>query len=106
MSKAERGGAPGKSFIATLRVKPDKRDDFIALQTELKGLVHDQESDAYVYEVLQAEEDPDLFYCIATFKDEAAFDHHMGIDFHDRLVPPILECLAEDMQLAFFRSHA
>ena len=106
MSKAERGGAPGKSFIATLRVKPGKRDDFIALQTELKGLVHDNEPDAYVYEVLQAQEDENLFYCIATFKDEAAFDHHMSIDFHDRLVPPILECLAEDMQLAFFRSHA
>lgn len=106
MSKAERGGAPGKSFIATLRVKPEKRDEFIALQTELKALVHEHEPDAYVYEVMQADDDPDLFYCIATFKDEAAFDHHMHIDFHDRLVPPILECLAEDMQLGFFRSHA
>ena len=106
MSKAERGGAPGKSFIATLRVKPEKRDEFIALQTELKALVHEHEPDAYVYEVMQANDDPDLFYCIATFKDEAAFDHHMHIDFHDRLVPPILECLAEDMQLGFFRSHA
>ena len=106
MSKAERGGAPGKSFIATLRVKPEKRDEFIALQTELKALVHEHEPDAYVYEVMQADDDPDLFYCIATFKDEAAFDHHMHIDFHDRLVPPMLECLAEDMQLGFFRSHA
>ncbi|VVT00242.1 putative quinol monooxygenase [Erythrobacter sp. EC-HK427] len=106
MSKAERGGAPGKSFIATLQVKPEKRDEFIALQTELKALVHEHEPDAYVYEVMQADDDPDLFYCIATFKDEAAFDHHMHIDFHDRLVPPILECLAEDMQLGFFRSHA
>lgn len=106
MSKAERGSAPGKSFIATLRVKPEKREKFIALQTELKALVHDNEPDAYVYEVLQSEGDEDLFYCIATFKNEAAFDHHMTIDFHDRLVPPILECLAEDMQLAFLRSHS
>ena len=94
----------GKSFIAKLIVKPDRRDEFIALQTELKGLVFQHEPDAQVYELLQSEDDPDTFYCVATFKDQAAFDHHMGIDFHDRLVPPILDCLASDMELGFYRS--
>lgn len=97
---------PGKSFIATLRTKPDKRDDFVALQTELKSLTHEHEPDAWVYELLQSEDDEDLFYCVATFKDEAAFDKHMKIDFHERLVPPVLECLSEEMQLAFFKSHS
>lgn len=96
--------APTKSFIATLRVKPEKRADFIALQTELKYLVRSQEPDAWVYELLQAEEDENLFHCIATFKDEAAFEHHMHIDFHDRLVPPIVDCLAEDMRISFHQS--
>ncbi len=94
----------GKSFIAQLRCKPGKRDDLIALQTELKRLVFEQEPDALVYELFQSEEDPDLFQCVATFRNDAAFDAHMHIDFHDRLVPPILECLAEDMKLAFYRS--
>ena len=93
-----------KSFVAKLVVKPEKRDEFIALQTELKGLVFEHEPDAMVYELLQAEEDENLFYCVATFKDEAAFDHHMSIDFHDRLVPPILECLSEDMDLTLAKS--
>ncbi len=93
-----------KSFIAKLLVKPDKRDEFIRLQTELKGLAFEHEPDAVVYELLQSEENPDEFYCVATFKDSAAFDHHMGIDFHDRLVPPILECLASDMELNFYKS--
>ena len=93
-----------KSFIAKLVVKPDRRDEFIRLQIELKGLVFKHEPDALVYELLQSDDDPDIFYCIATFKDEAAFDHHMGIDFHDRLVPPILDCLASDMELGFYRS--
>ncbi len=96
----------GKSFIARLRVKPDKRSDFIALQTELKGLVFAHEPDALVYELFQSEEDENLFHCIATFRDEAAFDHHMHIDFHDRLVPPILECLAEDMVVTNHRSYS
>jgi quinol monooxygenase YgiN len=106
MSKAERGGAPGKSFIATLHTKPERRADFIALQTELKSLVHELEPDAWVYEIMQSEDDEDLFYCIATFKNETAFDHHMQIDFHDRLVPPILDCLAQEMQLTYLRSHS
>ncbi len=95
----------GKSFIAQLRTRPEKREELIALQIELKGLVHAQEPDALVYELFQSETDPDLFLCIATFTDEAAFEHHMHIDFHDRLVPPILACLAEDMKLDFYRSH-
>lgn len=95
----------GKSFIATMRAKPEKREDLIRLQSELKGLVHAQEPDAAVYEFLQADDDPDLFFCVATFRDDAAFDHHMEIDFHDRLVPPILDCLAQEMQLQFLRSH-
>ena len=95
-----------KSFIAKLIVKPGRRDEFVALQTELKSLVHAQEPDALVYELLQSEEDADTFFCVATFKDQAAFDHHMGIDFHDRLVPPILDCLASEMELSLFRSLA
>ena len=95
----------GKSFIAYLRTTPEKREEMIALQTELKALVFEKESDALVYELLQSDENPDRFAVVATFRDDAAFDRHMGIDFHDRLVPPILACLGEDMKLDFFRSH-
>ena len=62
---------PGKSFIAQLRTRPDKRDEFIALQTELKTLVFAHEPDALVYELFQSEENPDLFQVVATFRDEA-----------------------------------
>lgn len=93
-----------RSFIAKLVVRPERREEFVRLQTELKALVHEQEPDALVYELLQSDDDPDTFFCVATFKDQAAFDHHMGIDFHDRLVPPILDCLAQDMELSFHRS--
>ncbi|HEX7782989.1 MAG TPA: antibiotic biosynthesis monooxygenase family protein [Sphingobium sp.] len=94
----------GKSFIAQLRVKPEKRQDLIDLQKELRALVHAREPDALVYELFQSDEDPDLFQIVATFRDDAAFEHHMHIDFHDRLVPPIVECLAEEMKIAFYRS--
>ncbi|MEQ6333925.1 antibiotic biosynthesis monooxygenase [Sphingobium sp. MK2] len=94
----------GKSFIAQLRTKPEKRSEMIALQSELKQLVFKHEPDALVYELFQSESDSDLFQVIATFRDDAAFEAHMSIDFHDRLVPPILNCLAEEMAIAFYRS--
>lgn len=93
-----------RSFIAKLVTKPERRDEFIALQTELKALVAQHEPDAMVYELLQSDNDPNVFHCVATFRDQAAFDHHMGIDFHDRLVPPILDCLASEMELGFYKS--
>ena len=93
-----------RSFIAKLVTKPDRRDEFIALQIELKALVVAREPDALVYELLQSDDNPDVFHCVATFTDQAAFDHHMGIDFHDRLVPPILDCLASYMELGFYKS--
>ncbi len=93
-----------KSFIAELRSKPDKRDELIRLQVELKMLVGQEEPDVLVYEFLQSDDDPDLFQVVASFRDDAAFEKHMHIGFHDRLVPPILECLDGEMKLAFYRS--
>jgi quinol monooxygenase YgiN len=93
-----------KSFIAQLRTRPEKRADMIALQSELKQLVFEHEPDALVYEFFQSESDPDLFQVVATFRDDAAYEKHMHIDFHDRLVPGILDCVTEDMKLDFYRS--
>jgi quinol monooxygenase YgiN len=94
----------GKSFIAQLRTQPNKRADMIGFQSELKRLVFEHEPDAMVYELFQSDTDPDLFQVVATFRNDDAFEKHMGIDFHERLVPEILECLAEEMKLEFYRS--
>jgi quinol monooxygenase YgiN len=93
-----------KSFIAKLVAKPEKAATLEALQIELRSLVHEQEPDCELYELFRSTEEPNTYFCIATFKSEAVFDHHMGIDFHDRLVPPILECLAQDMELSFHQA--
>ena len=95
---------PAKSFIAQLRTRPEKREELIALQCELKQLVFEHEPDVLVYELLQSDTDPDVFQVVATFRDEAAYEKNMHIDFHDRLVPQILTCVAEDMQLDFYQS--
>ena len=90
------------TFIATLKVNKDKQGEFEKLQTELSELAHAQEPDMFVYDVIKHREKPDTYVVYARFKDEEAFNHHMQIDFHDRLVPPVLACLDEEMQLEFY----
>ena len=90
------------TFIATLNVSEDKQETFEKLQAELSQLSHENEPDMFVYDVIKHREKPGVYVVYARFKDEDAFNHHMSIDFHDRLVPPIMECLSGDMQLEFF----
>ncbi len=90
------------SFVATLVVKPGKEKEFEDLQRELAELAKAQEPDLLTYDVVKQREADSTYVVYAAFKDQAAFDHHMQIDFHDRLVPPILDCLAEEMDLKLF----
>jgi len=92
------------SFIAKLVIKPEARQEFENAQIELKKLTLGKEPDAYIYEFLKSRTEPNTYIVVATFKDQAAFDHHMKIDFHDRLVPPILAALAGEMDLKFYDS--
>ncbi len=90
------------AFIATLKVNDEKADTFEKLQTELSELAHAQEPDMFVYDVIKSRDNAGTYVVYARFKDQAAFDHHMQIDFHDRLVPPILDCVEGEMQLEMF----
>ena len=90
------------TFIATLKVKPGLEAEFERLQTELSQASHATEPDMYVYDVIRHKEKAGTYVVYARFKDEAAFNLHMQAPDHDRLVPPILATLAEDMDLQFF----
>ena len=90
------------TFIAKLVVKPGCEAEFERLQTELSRLTHATEPDVLVYDVIKHRTEPSSYVVYARFRSEAAFQAHMKVDFHDRLVPPILACLAREMDLQFF----
>jgi quinol monooxygenase YgiN len=90
------------TFIATLIVKPGKEAEFERLQKELSEDSHANEPGLKVYDVIRHKDKPQHYVVYARFKDQAAFDLHMKAPSHDRLVPPILACLAQDMDLQFF----
>jgi quinol monooxygenase YgiN len=90
------------TFIATLVVKPEKCAEFERLQEELSGLTHAHEPGTLVYDVIRHRAKPNTYVVYSRFADDAAFEAHQKTPFHDRLVPPILDCLAEPMDLQFF----
>ena len=90
------------TFIARLVVKAGKEADFERLQRELSQLTHEQEPDTYIYDVLRHREAARTYIVYARFKNEAAFQYHQTTPFHERLVPPIVECLEKPFDIEFF----
>jgi quinol monooxygenase YgiN len=90
------------TFIATLVVKPGMESRFESLQRELSELTHGSEPDTLVYDVIRHRTRPSTYVVYGRFKSEQAFQAHQASAFHERLVPPILACLAQEMDLQFF----
>lgn len=90
------------AFIATLVAKPGKESDLERLETELSELTHENEPDTLVYDVLRHREKPNTYVVYARFRDEDAFQKHQTTEFHERLVPPILDCLAGEFEIDFY----
>ncbi len=89
-------------FIATLNVASGKEADFERLQTELSEIAHSREPDLLAYDVIRHAGKPRTYVVYARFRDQAAFEFHQEADFHQRLVPPILDCVEGEMDLQFF----
>ena len=89
-------------FIAKLVVKPEKVAEFEEIQKKLSDITHETEPDTLVYDFIRHREQANTYVVYARFKDDAAFETHQASPSHDELVPPILEALAEDMDLQFY----
>lgn len=90
------------TFIATLVVKPGREAELERLQHELSQITHREEPETLVYDVIRHRTKPSTYIVYARFANEAAFELHQRMPAHDRLVPPILDCLAEPMDLQFY----
>lgn len=90
------------TFIATLVIKPGMESRFESLQRELSQLTHESEPETLVYDIIRHRTRPSTYVVYGRFKSEQAFQTHQGSAFHQRLVPPILACLAQEMDLQLF----
>ena len=90
------------TFIATLKIKAGREAEFERLQSELSDLAHAEEPGLIVYDVIRHRTEARTYVVYARFADQAAFEFHQAADFHERLVPPILDCVDGEMDLQFF----
>lgn len=90
------------TFVATLVVKAGMERQFEDLQRELSHLTHESEPGTLVYDVIRHSSKPSTYIVYGRFSDQKAFQEHQDSPFHERLVPPILSCLAEKMDLQMF----
>lgn len=90
------------TFIATLVVRKGMEREFERLQRELSQLTHASEPETLVYDVIKHRTEASTYVVYGRFRTQAAFESHQKMPFHERLVPPILACLARDMDLQFF----
>ena len=89
-------------FIATLNIKAGSEAEFERLQKELSEISHAEEPGLIVYDVIRHVSQENTYVVYARFADRQAFEFHQGADFHERLVPPILDCVEGAMDLQFF----
>lgn len=92
----------GYACYIRVRTKPEKRDEFVRLVTELRRNVLLHEPDTLVYEFLQGPQ-PDEFVFFECFTDAAAQQHHQNQPYHVAMSDAGWACLDGDAVIEFMQ---
>jgi quinol monooxygenase YgiN len=85
-----------------VRTKPEKREEFVGLITELRRNVLQHEPDTYVFEIMQGA-DENEFVFFECFKDKAARKFHDEQPYHVAMAPLGWACLEDGPVIEFLR---
>lgn len=92
----------GYACYLRVRTKPEKRDEFVRLVTELRNNVRRNEPDTLVFEFLQAA-DPNEFVFMEGFVDEAARQRHADAPYHVAMSAAGWACLDGEPIIEFMK---
>ena len=81
------------TFIARMKIKEGKEDDFVELARRLTKEVHAKEPDTLRYEFFKLDDEPRGYAVLEQFTDEAAEEAHRDTPHFHELAPPLIECL-------------
>lgn len=79
------------SFLSRFRIKPDRQVEFVALASEMEGLVH-REPGTLAFKFFRLAE-PDMFAVYESFVDEAADKAHMETEHGKPLIARMIGCM-------------
>lgn len=81
------------TFLARMKVKAEKEEEFIRLARELTREVHDKEPETTGYEFFKLR-DQKLGYAVyEQFVSEEAEEAHLNTPHFKRIAPDLIECL-------------
>lgn len=81
------------TFLARMKIKPDRREDFIRLARELTEKVHANEPDTTAYEFFRLRDDEYSYAVFEQFTSEDAEEAHRNTDYFNALAPDLIDCL-------------
>lgn len=80
------------TFIARMKVFPDKETQFIEVCERMEKAVADNEPDTLIYKFYRLRE-PNAFAVIESFADEAGDETHQASEHFQAIVPAMMECI-------------
>lgn len=65
--------------MVNVKVKPGRRDEFLAAIKEDASSTTEKEEGNFQFTVIQDNDDPDAFFFLEVYRDEAALEAHRGM---------------------------
>ncbi|HET6593644.1 MAG TPA: putative quinol monooxygenase [Xanthomonadales bacterium] len=81
------------TFLARMKVKPEKEQEFIRLARELTREVHEKEPQTTGYEFFKLRDQALGYAVYEQFVSEAAEEAHLNTPHFKRIAPGLIECL-------------
>ena len=81
------------TFLARMKVKPEKEREFVRLAKALIVEVHEKEPQTIAYAFFKLRDEPLGYAVFEQFANEAAEESHQNTPHFKRIAPDLIECL-------------
>lgn len=81
------------TFLARMKVKEGKEEDFVRIAKALTGKVRELEPDTVAYEFFKLREEPRGYAVYESFTTEAAEEAHRNTPHFQEFAPDLIDCL-------------
>jgi len=81
------------TFLARMKVKPEKEQEFLRLARELTTEVRAKEPETVAYEFFKLRDEPLGYAVYEQFLNDEAEEAHLNTPHFHRIAPGLIECL-------------
>lgn len=89
------------ALVATLRVDPEKTEDFEAKFAELARQVQAHEPGCLIYQLTRSRTEAGVYKVLEMYKNQSAVDLHMGTEYFRAANKGLAPCMAGPASLEY-----